>query len=512
MREQLTALLQHALRTWASSKGVYLVLAAMLLPLVLTGAWTLTHDADVEAVELTWSPETPNEGENVTLTARVANTGTGGPRSFNVTLAVGRVAGDRLLPDASTTERVGPLTPGQESSVLLNWTASPGGRYALVSVDPEDEHAEIDEADNVIARPLVARYEVPAPEDAPVAPPGLTGDETNATTRVSLAVGPLTFEPAEPLAGENVTLSLVVINEGDTAIRNATAVLRVVRTVSGSSLPLADETTPVDLAPGEERTLTLVWQVSAGARWAEGYVVPAQEASDVDGSDQHRAVPFAVQAPMPAEPPAPPERITIKEFYLDVLSLLHLRFLLPFVALFYAAGVLSDDRSRGNLPYILTRPVPRWAIPLTKFLAGFVIAGAATVLGLLLTFAVLFGTPGGDIGFLTTPILASLVVLVAYGGLFTALGVLVDRPYLVGLAFVVGWETVAALLVPWVEKLTLTYWIGQALVGWPLDQGVLLLPVEEAGRTALWVLLGIGAAGLAAAAYAATRREFPRGP
>lgn len=506
----IKALLQHYTRQWLSSKGIILVLAATLLPLVLTGAWVLTHDDDVVATELTWSPADPRPGDNVTLTARVSNVGGSSVESFNVTMAIGRVSGNQLFPDATTTERVGPLDPGEETTVTLDWTAAAGGRYALLSVDPEDEIAEIDEANNQLPRPVLVRQPDLDPADAPRTPASVEGaDEANATGTVSLAVVALDGVPASVTNGDPINLTATVRNDGTETVTNATAYLQVARTAGNTSLPVVQERKVLTLEPGEEATLQLNWTAREGGVWARAYVEPPAGLREADTDDNHVVEPMVVQSIAPSDPPAPPERVTIKEFYLDVLSLLHLRFLLPFIALFYAAGVVADDRSAGNLGYLLTRPVPRWSLPLVRFAASFVVAAAAASLGIVLTFLWLFGTsPQADIGFLTTPLLAGLLTLLAYGAVFTVLGVVVERPYLVGAVLLIGWETVATLLVPWVANLTLAHHVGTALSTWPLDQGLVWLPAESASVRALVVLVVAAVAAIGAAAVMVQRREF----
>jgi hypothetical protein len=504
VRSALGALLEHGFDHWLSWRGVGLLVAAALLPVVLTGAWTATHTADVAASEVTWTPGDLAQGDDVTLTGTVENPGEEPVEAFNATLSVGRVSGEQLVPSATRQVRVDGLDTGETREFTLEWTAQPGAYYAVLAVDPEDEVSEIEEANNQRARPLVVPYSEPDPERAPDPPGNLTGDPS-AGQEANLAVTAVEPTPSEPAPGDNVTARATVVNRGPDPVEGAEIGLQVHQQARETPFPVGNQTRVVDLDPGGEATITVTWQTTEGPYWLTGWTRAPDTHHDPDGSDQARTESLLVQPASPEEPPEPPEGVTLKAFYLDVLNLLHLRFLLPLVALFVAGGVLADDRRAGNLRYLLASPFPRWAIPPTRFVAGYAAAALATVIGLVATFLVVFGTPEANLGFLTTPLLASLVTLLAYGALFTLLGVLVDRPYLVGALFVLGWETVVGFLVPWVENLTLNHWVAEALSSWPLDQGLVWLPEDT---QPLVVLVLVSVAAVALAGLVADRREY----
>lgn len=503
----LYTLLKSNLRAWLGAKGFWLVAAAALLPLVLTGAWVSAHRADVAVTDLRIETDELTEGDVARFSATVQNVGDQRVGAFNFSLAVGEVAGGRLFASGSETLAIEALEPGESRDITLEWNATGGVVYVLANVDAEDVIGERDEFNNQKAEPIaVARR---APTTMPTPPPGLAGD-ANATTEADLVVSAL-GRPDELRAGEDATFTVDVTNRG-TEDATADVTLRIQRFVTGRYVPAQTTTQTLTLAAGETRTVELAWTVLEGAFAQEAFAIPGAGARDVAAQDNHHAEGFVVNPVVTDDmrPPAPEERITIKLFYLQVLELLHLRILLPLIALFYAAGVIADEKERGSLPYMLTRPVPRWLIPLTKFAASFLVASLATVVGVVLTYLFLFGTTaeGGDIGFLTTPLLASLLTLFVYGALFILLGVLVERPYLIGILIVLGWENVAPLLVPWVANLTLTQHIGNALAGWRLDQGLQWLPEGEDAMRALWILLAVGVGFLVAASLQMRRREF----
>jgi len=106
-------------------------------------------------------------------------------------------------------------------------------------------------------------------------------------------------------------------------------------------------------------------------------------------------------------------------------------FVLPFVALFYGVAVVRDEVEGGTLPYLLTRPIPRHVIYGSR-LGAALGAVLAIVVGLTAVHAVILGAaPTGDQ--LTRLMVALVLGCLAYGGLFSALGAIFKRPFLIGL-------------------------------------------------------------------------------
>src|SRR5438552_12471352 len=93
MANNTFVLLANSLKSWVSARGFLMVLFAALVPLLLTGAWVGTHQKDVIATNLNWSPNPPTEGQNVSITADIVNKGRFDIKEdFNATLTVGRVS------------------------------------------------------------------------------------------------------------------------------------------------------------------------------------------------------------------------------------------------------------------------------------------------------------------------------------------------------------------------------------------------------------------------------------
>lgn len=515
METPLGTLFGTQLTRWISAKGFWLVVGAALVPMFLTAAWVGTHQADVAVTDLQLAPDQPLRGDVLNVTATVTNVGDRSVGSFNATVAVGEVQGTRLIPQARNVTVVDGLDPGETRTLHLTWPRTTAGSFwAVAQADDENDVGEKEEANNQEARPFVVEFPEPDPADAPAPPGNLTGSEdANATAEV--AVSDLQVTPDGIHPGDQVTVTATVTNVGDEPVEEATARVRLGVGTGGElrTLPGTTRTVPVtDLAPAASQDVTLAWNASLGSFWAQASVAVPDTAHDPDGSDNARTSAVVVQPVADEEPPELGENVTVKGFYLLLLRVLYLPLLLPLIGLFYAGGVLKDEEDAGTLPYLLTRPIPRWLLPTAKWSAGFLVGAAAVAAGILGTFLLLFGlTSAGSITFLTAPLALSLLSLMVYGTLFTTMAILVDRPYLVGIAFTIGWEAIVGNLVPWVQNLTVSFHVLNLLDAWWNAEDLVFrtLPVYEDAWRPFLVLVGAGVGFLVAAGVAMRMREFP---
>ncbi|HEY5596382.1 MAG TPA: CARDB domain-containing protein [Candidatus Bipolaricaulota bacterium] len=108
-------------------------------PILPTGANLIVRS--IEAY-----PMQPQPGEQVTLSAVVANVGSGMASPFEVSFTVD---GRRLEPIGLPS-----LNPGQQALARITWTAVPGERWVRVKADAQGRVVETDETDNVQTIPL----------------------------------------------------------------------------------------------------------------------------------------------------------------------------------------------------------------------------------------------------------------------------------------------------------------------------------------------------------------------
>ena len=148
-----------------------------------------------------------------------------------------------------------------------------------------------------------------------------------------------------------------------------------------------------------------------------------------------------------------------------LVDVLGLATMLPVLCVVVGTSVVGPEIEDGSILYLLSKPVRRSSIVLTKLL----VAVAATwVLGAVpvgVASLVLVGTTDG-VALATT--LVALVASVAYCALFVMLGVLTGNAVVVGLLYALIWETTVGTIVPGARALSVRQWagsVGEAVLG-----------------------------------------------
>ncbi len=108
----------------------------------------------------------------------------------------------------------------------------------------------------------------------------------------------------------------------------------------------------------------------------------------------------------------------------------------PVVTLVFASASLGDPAEDGTLVYLWLRPVPRWQIVAGTYLATLTVTLPLVLVSLGLA-AVL---SGAGHGLVRGTLLSATLAVVAYGGIFTWLGLRVRRALVWGLAYILLWE------------------------------------------------------------------------
>jgi ABC-2 type transport system permease protein len=144
-----------------------------------------------------------------------------------------------------------------------------------------------------------------------------------------------------------------------------------------------------------------------------------------------------------------PTQVTAADLY-GLIVTAYIRFLVPLAALFYATSLIADEVEGKTLTYLLTRPIRRSAILTGKFVACLATTLSLSLPSLVVTFFLLMSARGwAAVGPAVPDLFRDMGVvalaLLAYGALFTLMGVLLKRPMIPGLLFVFVWEMVANL-------------------------------------------------------------------
>jgi ABC-type transport system involved in multi-copper enzyme maturation permease subunit len=148
-----------------------------------------------------------------------------------------------------------------------------------------------------------------------------------------------------------------------------------------------------------------------------------------------------------------------------MIWMLFLRFAIPILGVFYGTALMADEVEDKTITYLFTRPVPRGAVMVGKYLAYLVCTSLVVLPSVMLVYFLLIRPaeiPGTFMQLLTD--LGLLFIgLAAYGALFAFVGAFFKRPLVIGLVFVTGWEQTAMALPGYMKRFTVAYYL-QALV------------------------------------------------
>ena len=149
--------------------------------------------------------------------------------------------------------------------------------------------------------------------------------------------------------------------------------------------------------------------------------------------------------------------------FLQIGLLLHLYILLPLVSALIGSGAVADEVEERTLPYIATRPVPKWHYVLSKVVSGFIVTGAILTISLWAAYAVQVGPYGMWVSASIILIRVTLVLLLGslvYVSFFGLLGAAVKRPVLYGMIFAFGWEKIVAHLPMRIKYFTIVKYLN----------------------------------------------------
>lgn len=158
-----------------------------------------------------------------------------------------------------------------------------------------------------------------------------------------------------------------------------------------------------------------------------------------------------------------------------VLNNLGFGVVVPLVALIIGAGVLGNEIDDGTLVHILAKPVSRADIVLTKLVVGV----AATLIMVVPAVAVSGALTDGAELSVSLGIGAALSGT-AYCVLFAALSLMSRRPVLVGLGYILVWETLLSNFLSGTEVLSIREYgvsVADDLAGTDLLNGELSVVV-----------------------------------
>jgi ABC-2 type transport system permease protein len=150
-----------------------------------------------------------------------------------------------------------------------------------------------------------------------------------------------------------------------------------------------------------------------------------------------------------------------------MIWMLYLRIIVPLLGVFYGTALMADEVEEKTITYLFTRPIPRGAVLVGKYLAYLAVTVFIVLPSVLLVFFLVLPVGSGSIARAFPDLLKDLTLLAVglavYGALFAFVGAQLKRPLLIGLAFAFGWEQFAMILPGYLRRFTVAYYL-QSLV------------------------------------------------
>ena len=168
-----------------------------------------------------------------------------------------------------------------------------------------------------------------------------------------------------------------------------------------------------------------------------------------------------------AQPFPPPPDALVFAFVFNLIP----HALAPLTALLYAAGAIQDEVEEQTLTYLLVRPLPRWALYVTRLAAAWLTTSVLTGLFTTLTMIVAYWDTlelWGDVIPRRAAIMAGILALaqLGYCSLFGLIGLLTRRALFAGLAYIVAIEGLLSNFDAVIRRLTVTYYYRVLLLHW----------------------------------------------
>lgn len=144
----------------------------------------------------------------------------------------------------------------------------------------------------------------------------------------------------------------------------------------------------------------------------------------------------------------------------------YVRFVVPVLGAFYGTALIADEVDDKTITYLFTRPIPRSAVLVGKFLAYLACTMCVVLPSIMLVWLVIIpmgGSLGENFPDLVKDVAILAIGLAVYGALFAFVGAAIKRPLLVSLFFVIGWENAVMAFPGYLKRFTVAYYL-QGLV------------------------------------------------
>ncbi|MEZ4864733.1 MAG: CARDB domain-containing protein [Caldilineaceae bacterium] len=216
-----------------------------------------------------FSDAKPIVGDQVGITATVRNDGNVEVTNVLVHIVDATDGGIELIGDPQTIDRI---AAGGSADVVVEYdtTDKAGDRRIRVTADPDDKIFETNELDNEATKTLRVASESEEPPDLP---------------NLVLFSGNVRFEPSSPKAGDTVTATVTVLNEGTQPAEQVG--VRLVDVTDGGSDLLGEGMITDTIVPGESGVFSVTFSTAdkSGTRQIEITVDPDNTIPETNEDD-----------------------------------------------------------------------------------------------------------------------------------------------------------------------------------------------------------------------------------
>ena len=148
-----------------------------------------------------------------------------------------------------------------------------------------------------------------------------------------------------------------------------------------------------------------------------------------------------------------------------MIWMLFLRFIVPVLGVFYGTALMADEVEDKTITYLFTRPIPRGAVLIGKYLAYIACTMLVVLPSVMIVYFLLvpFSQLPATFGSLVIDLALLALGLAVYGGVFAFVGAYFKRPLVIGLAFAFGWEQITMAMPGSLKQFTIAFYL-QALV------------------------------------------------
>lgn len=130
---------------------------------------------------------------------------------------------------------------------------------------------------------------------------------------------------------------------------------------------------------------------------------------------------------------------TPREDYASLSSIFVFR-LIALSSAIFATAIITQEVEQKTIVYLLTRPIPRWQLLVSRMLAAATVVFGVTVLAILATSIAIYGFRFGSNPLLFNDLKAAAVGSLAYVSLFTMFTLVINRAMVVCLIYAFLWE------------------------------------------------------------------------